>query len=220
MTPDGTGTASASALSFAPRRHQRRTSEWGRALNTNPGYVIDNTADLQLNAPLAQATSCRTTCECPSVPVELSPRQTQFSCHVRAFSLPAALTPGTDRWIEVKTWLTGSNDMPQLAVATQRLCTIDPGHARAIIRGRLDQTTDPLPNGILALGLLLAEDDESVDRNVMSRDPRNLPLRRCLETNNFKPQSDFGVRFIDDEHGVSDPTNDRRRPNYYPLLHP
>ena len=28
--------------------------------NTCPGYVIDNTADLQLNAPLAHATSCRT----------------------------------------------------------------------------------------------------------------------------------------------------------------
>ncbi|MGI8756517.1 MAG: hypothetical protein ACR2MB_11775, partial [Acidimicrobiales bacterium] len=39
-------------------------------LSTYPGYVIDVTADLHINAPLAQATSCRTTCE---VPLSLSP---------------------------------------------------------------------------------------------------------------------------------------------------
>jgi hypothetical protein len=30
-----------------------------------PGYVIDDTADLHFNAPLAHATSCRTTSEMP-----------------------------------------------------------------------------------------------------------------------------------------------------------
>jgi hypothetical protein len=33
----------------------------GRAQDTHPGYVTDTTADLQLNAPLTHATSCRTT---------------------------------------------------------------------------------------------------------------------------------------------------------------
>ena len=37
--------------------------------NTYPGYVIDVTADLQFNAPLAHATSCRTTYGVPLSPV-------------------------------------------------------------------------------------------------------------------------------------------------------
>ena len=34
-------------------------------MNTYPGYVIDVTANLHINAPLAHATSCRTTSEMP-----------------------------------------------------------------------------------------------------------------------------------------------------------
>lgn len=41
--------------------------------NTCPSYVIDVTADLQLNAPLTHATSCRTIYEMPFVLVGFVP---------------------------------------------------------------------------------------------------------------------------------------------------
>ncbi len=56
------GSRNASAFPEAP--HPAVTSDArpgeDRSSNTNPSYVIDVTANLQLNAPLAQATSCRT----------------------------------------------------------------------------------------------------------------------------------------------------------------
>lgn len=41
VTPGWNGCPWASSLSFAPRRHQRRTSGRGRALSTHPGYATN-----------------------------------------------------------------------------------------------------------------------------------------------------------------------------------
>ena len=91
---DGSRVASASSLSFAPRRYRRRTSERGRATNTYPGYVIDVTANLHINAPLAHATSCRTIPEMPFRALDrLELSQVPISQPVRAFSRHATLNP-------------------------------------------------------------------------------------------------------------------------------
>ena len=65
-----------------------------------PGYVIDNTADLQPTRHLPHATSCRTIREVPFMPVELNPRQVQFSQHIRAFSPYDPPQPSPPRWIQ------------------------------------------------------------------------------------------------------------------------
>ena len=64
--PDGSRVASASSLSFAPRRYRRRTSERGRATNTYPGYVIDVTADLHSTRHLHMRPRVAPPQRCPS----------------------------------------------------------------------------------------------------------------------------------------------------------
>ncbi len=64
-----------------------------------PGYVIDNTADLQPTRHLPHATSCRTIYEMPFVAVEMIPRQARSCRHARAFSLYDPLITHPPRYI-------------------------------------------------------------------------------------------------------------------------
>jgi hypothetical protein len=87
-----------------------------------------------------------------------------------ALAFPSAHLPATVMWV-LRQWLEGSVSLQQVAIAVQRICTVSPVLGRNLIRGRVDRTADPLLLRVLALGLLMAGDNEGTVRTVLARDP-------------------------------------------------
>jgi hypothetical protein len=91
-------------------------------------------------------------------------------------------------------WLAESASIQRLAVAVQRLATLDPVATRVAITSRLDNTGDPLLIRLLALGLVAAEGSKDVARSALARHDQNFLTLKFLETKDWKlpkPAADF-----------------------------
>lgn len=105
----------------------------------------------------------------------------QFALAFPAEHLPPPVETVLHRWLEAST------SLQQVAVAAQRLCSVNPVVGRSLIRGRMDRTGDPLLLRVFALGLLMAGDTRSAVEATLRRDPRNALLVRRLETRGWQP---------------------------------
>lgn len=115
-----------------------------------------------------------------------------------ALAFPTAHLPSPVMSV-LRRWLESSASLQQVAIAAQRICTVNPVLGRNLIRGRVDRTADPLLLRVFALGLLLAGDNEGAARSVLSRDPHNYLLLRYLEATKWQPPvvaKDFDISVI------------------------
>lgn len=104
-------------------------------------------------------------------------------------------------------WLQESDDLQQVAIAAERLSTIDDKSARYVMRSRADKTSDPLLLRIFALGLLKAKADRATVEAVLERDNRNRLLASYLASRNWEAPpvaSDFSGS--EDESSSGDET--------------
>ena len=119
----------------------------------------------------------------------------QFALAFPATHLPPPVMRVLQRWLE------SSASLQQVAIAVQRICTVNPALGRNLIRARVDRIVDPLLLRVLALGLLMAGDNEGIVRGVLARDPHNHLLLRYLEATRWQPPTvakDFDVSVTDD----------------------
>ncbi len=120
----------------------------------------------------------------------------QLALAFRADRLPSSVRQALREWLET------SDDIHQIAIATQRLCESDATTARSIIRSRVDKVTDPLLLRIFALGLLQAGDDRSVVEAILHRDARNRLLHTFLNNTSWKSPAvvdDFSGNNVGDQ---------------------
>jgi hypothetical protein len=82
-----------------------------------------------------------------------------------ALMFPAASAQESivDLWTD---WLTGSDQVQMVAIAGQRLASIDRSRCRDIIQGRVDHVSDPVLLRVLALSLLAAGGDRTTVRSI------------------------------------------------------
>lgn len=83
-------------------------------------------------------------------------------------------------------WLERSNDIQLIAIAIQRLGTVDPGLVRDIVRGRVDSVTSPLMLRNFALGLMAVNEERTLVRKILGRDPRNILLTSMFESKGYR----------------------------------
>jgi hypothetical protein len=102
-----------------------------------------------------------------------------------ATMFPADALPATVHGV-LYDWLERSNNVQQIAIATQRLTAATPVVGRNLIRGRVDRVADPILLRILALGLVTAGDNRASVEAVLVRDSRNSLLLTRLNATDWK----------------------------------
>ena len=86
----------------------------------------------------------------------------------------------------LRDWLTSSNSLQKVSIATERLALSDPTLCRSLVRSRVDHTDDPQLVRVFALGLLTAGETDAVARSVLSRGSHNRLLIRWLDRGGWR----------------------------------
>ncbi|MCC5579580.1 RNA-directed DNA polymerase [Microtetraspora sp. AC03309] len=86
-------------------------------------------------------------------------------------------------------WLEKSNDIQLVAIAIQRLGMVDSGLVRDVVRARIDNVTSPLMLRNFALGLMAVNEERTLVRKILGRDPRNILLTSMFESKGYRPLS-------------------------------
>ncbi|MEU4826016.1 RNA-directed DNA polymerase [Actinomadura sp. NPDC023710] len=102
----------------------------------------------------------------------------------------------------LKGWLQNSENIQQIAIAIQRICTQNPVLGRNLIRARVDRTSDPILLRLYGLGLLMAGDSRTSVEDILTRDPRNHLLVKFLQRNAWAPPA--VVKDFDESSSVND----------------
>ncbi|MBF4606541.1 hypothetical protein [Curtobacterium sp. VKM Ac-1393] len=86
----------------------------------------------------------------------------------------------------LRSWLAHSQNAQKLAVAVQRLASIEPQPTRRTIRGRIDSAHDPILIRLLVLGLLASGAPASAVTGHLNRTSSLKLLHRYLDSHNWK----------------------------------
>ncbi|WIE68475.1 RNA-directed DNA polymerase [Curtobacterium sp. MCLR17_054] len=86
----------------------------------------------------------------------------------------------------LRSWLALSQNAQKLAVAVQRLASIEPQPTRRTIRGRIDSAHDPILIRLLVLGLLASGAPASAVTGHLNRTSSLKLLHRYLDSHNWK----------------------------------
>ncbi|MFC4115051.1 RNA-directed DNA polymerase [Nonomuraea zeae] len=83
-------------------------------------------------------------------------------------------------------WLEHSSDLQLVAIAIQRLGSMEPSLVRDITRARVDAVTSPLMLRNFALGLMAANEESRFVMSILQRDPRNLLLLKMIDSRGYR----------------------------------